>query len=98
MRRFLLPCLVIATASCVSTASPTYGALPKERTNECVQDCQQLGLTMTAVVVMGSSVGCVCEPGRGASGTAQRAGGAAAGGVMVLQQQTAQQQARASHP
>jgi hypothetical protein len=91
MRLSLLLVFALVATGCV-TASPTYASLPRERTNECVQACQKLGLHMTAVVVMGNSVGCVCEPEGANTSTTQKGASAAAGGTVVLQQQQQQRQ------
>lgn len=36
--------------------------LPPERAQECVRNCEKLGMKLGAVVLMMNSAGCVCEP------------------------------------
>ncbi|HLL23141.1 MAG TPA: hypothetical protein VK427_13465 [Kofleriaceae bacterium] len=42
--------------------SATTLEVPRERANECVAVCHQLGMRMTAMVVITDRAGCVCEP------------------------------------
>jgi hypothetical protein len=95
MRKTLTPLLCLLSVGCV-TAPATTGSVPKERATECVAHCEALDMKLTAVVIIRSSAGCVCEPkdaqSRVSSGTAAAAGGA----LIAEEEEEAQQQQRAS--
>jgi hypothetical protein len=82
-KRLLLSLLSLAASGCV-TAKATEYSVPKERASECRQICTDLDMRLSAVVVILSKAGCVCEP-REAEGTPPRASGAstAAGGAAI---------------
>ncbi len=75
MRALALSLLV---AGCAAKPVNTFTTIPKDTANECTQICGNIGLTMTAVVVVASEVGCVCEkaPGSRPAGASAATGGA----------------------
>ena len=83
--------LSILGAACTATPplTPASNSLP-----ECQRVCNEVGLEMTSLVVVGSLVGCVCEVKRAEPRTAGGATGSAAAMIMVQEQQ--QQQAAAA--
>ena len=96
--------LVMTVAGC-ETVRATGMRTPKERVAECVQICADVGLKMTAMVVMMNHAGCVCEPaaaqpGSGPAPAASVAAGgtviAAAAAAAAAQQRQAQQQQQAA--
>lgn len=87
MRNKLLPLLCLLSAGC-TTARATWGSVPKERATECVSHCETLGMKLTAVVIISSSAGCVCEP-EDARTRASLAGAAAATGGELLEEEKA---------
>jgi len=94
--------LVVAIAGC-ETVRATEMPTPKERVTECVQLCTDVGLKMTALVVMMGHAGCVCEPSTAQPGSSPAAAAStAAGGTVIAAaaaaaaaQQQQQQQAAA---
>lgn len=90
MTNKLLPLLCLLSASC-TTARATWGPVPKERATECVSHCEELGMKLSAVVIISSSAGCVCEP---KDGQGQASGGtaAAAAGAIIAEEEAQRQQ------
>ncbi len=88
MRNELLPLLCLLFVGC-TTARATYGSVPKARATECASHCEELGMKLTAVVIISSSAGCVCEP-EDAQTRASQAGAAAAMGGQVIEEEKAQ--------
>jgi hypothetical protein len=76
----LILLLPLLTACPVGPAA--RGPLPKERLTECEQMCTDLGLTMSALVIIYNSAGCVCQR-PDAKGSTTAAVGAAAGGATI---------------
>jgi len=67
--------------------------LPRDTAQECANVCQQIGLQLSAVVVVASSAGCVCQVQPGAP--AQGEGGASAataGAIIVVEAEERQRQ------
>jgi len=87
--RILLVLSALSSASCV-TARATAFEVPKERATECASVCQNLGMQLSAMVVIMSSAGCVCEPVR-APGEKQAGASAAAGGALIAAELAAEQ-------
>jgi hypothetical protein len=79
--RMLLSCLALIAATGCVAASPTQLPLPKDLPQQCEQHCSSMGMRLSAIVIIISKSGCVCEPikesGSQASGTAAAAGAAA---------------------
>lgn len=71
-------------------------SVPKDAPATCSGYCSDMGMSLEAVVVMASNVGCVCEPrGKGAS---EGHGAATAGGMAaIIVQEEQQRQQQASH-
>lgn len=89
-------CVVLFSSAC-ETAQATRLPTPKERVTECEQICGNLGMKLSAFVVMMNSAGCVCEPKQApaSSGSVSREGaGAAAGGVTIAAAAAAAQAAQ----
>ena len=76
-----------------STLQATTLPLPKERATECVRNCEDLGMKLTAMVVIRNSAGCVCEPKDAPPQTSQRrdAAATAVGAVLAEDDERAQQ-------
>ncbi|MBN8229460.1 hypothetical protein JYK02_18270 [Corallococcus macrosporus] len=83
MPRLLALSLVVPLSACLTTASPTQLPLPKERAQECGQLCEQIGMKLSAVVIIMNSSGCVCEPKPEAGTNAAVSGTAAASGAVI---------------
>jgi hypothetical protein len=87
MKRALLGLLL--AAGCATTVPPVRSGakLPPDSAAECGNLCASIGLSLSAVVVVQNSVGCVCQPKNG--GNAAAAGGAAAvtSTIIALQKQ-----------
>ena len=84
----LIVIAALLAAGC-TTAKPlgAFTTLPPDTPQECTRLCQSMGLQLTAVVVVASSAGCVCEAQP--SGKARPVGGTAAslgGAVVALQE------------
>ncbi len=88
MRNKLLPLFCLLCAGC-TTARATWGSVSKERATECVSHCEALGMKLTAMVIISSSAGCVCEP-KDAQTRASLAGAAAAVGGEMIEEEKAQ--------
>ena len=82
-KRLLVSLILLAASGCV-TAKATEFDVPKERATECRQICTDLDMKLSAVVVILSKAGCVCEP-RETEGTPPQSTGAstAAGGAVI---------------
>jgi hypothetical protein len=100
----LLVLLVGLASSCYQDVSPaSVGTLPRKRATECAQTCAQLGMRLSAMVVMMNSAGCVCEPIASAPNAAAGGASAAAGGSSIAAAQAAAaaaqiQQQQQKHP
>ena len=95
-----LPLLLgLLSAGCVTQAA-TFGSVPKERATECVAHCEALGMKLSAVVIIRSSAGCVCEPANASRATSAQATSssvaAAAGGAIIADEEEEQQRAATS--
>lgn len=82
------PRLTLALGAALSLAcatAPPVGTghhLDREAANQCRRHCADLGLELSAVVIIRTSAGCVCEP---AAAGARREGGAAVAGGAAIQ-------------
>jgi len=82
----ILPLAILATViACQTpqTRAPTYSPVTREHAGYCVQVCRNLGMQMTAMVVIMSSAGCVCQPARGAPSAPAPGAAAAASGAAI---------------
>lgn len=102
--RLLVSLLCLTASGCV-TARATEFAVPKERASECRQICTDLDMRLSAVVVIYSKAGCVCEPREEEGAAAKSAGASTAAGSAVIQavadaeeQSAAQQQSQRQSP
>jgi hypothetical protein len=94
IRLTLISCLLAVGAGCTATPplTPASNSVP-----ECHRVCQEVGLEMTSLVVVGGLVGCVCEL-KHTPGAAPPAGAAAASATtVIIAQQQQQQQASAAN-
>jgi hypothetical protein len=66
------------------------------RATECVQLCTDLGMKMTAMVVIMSNAGCVCEPAAATARTSTN-GAVAASGIAVVEDTQQKAAAQAHH-
>lgn len=70
--------------------------VPRDTARQCATHCQGLGMRLSAVVIIMSSAGCVCEPrdrvGARSGGSSAAAGGAAIHAAAQAAQQSQQQQ------
>jgi hypothetical protein len=78
------PCLV----SCAATVG-TGGliSVPKDSSTTCTKICTDIGLSLGAVVVMASEVGCVCSAAKPNSPDDKVAAAAGAGMATIAMQQ-----------
>jgi hypothetical protein len=79
-------------AGCTATANVGVGErveIPKDSATKCSSLCGSISLTLDSVVVMASTVGCVCRAAPAASASSAASGGMAA---IMLQQEERQQQ------
>lgn len=96
MRIFNLCLAIFAFTGCVTTA-PTELPLPKDLPQQCEQHCGGMGMRLSAVVIILSKSGCVCEPvaeggaSQSKGGGAAAVGGAAVHAIMQASQPTGQQ-------
>ena len=94
--RLVIAGVVSGLLAC-QTARPVSSGrtLRTETRAECVDHCGQLGMKMSAVVIIADMTGCVCEPGPGqpaAEGPAAASSGAVA--AMLAAQAAAAQRAQ----
>lgn len=95
MKKVLLIAILCVTSSC-QTVSPLGGKhLNPNDKKECIQACEDVGMTLGAFVIISGRSGCVCEQQakrnlRGA--TASSVGGAIAA-IQAYQQKQKSQQA-----
>jgi hypothetical protein len=78
------PCL----GSCAATVG-TGGliSVPKDASTTCTKICTDIGLSLGAVVVMASEVGCVCSAAKPTTSADEKAASAGAGMVTIAIQQ-----------
>jgi hypothetical protein len=76
-------------SSCSIQRAARVSDVSADRATECVEVCQKLGMHLTAMVVMMSSAGCVCEPGLAESASAGGASAAAGGSTIAATQAAA---------
>ncbi len=62
-------------------------SVPKDSSATCTKICADIGLSLGAVVVMASEVGCVCSPAKPASSSDEKTASAAAGMATIAMQQ-----------
>ena len=76
-------------SSCGIQRAARVSDVSADRATECVEVCQKLGMHLTAMVVMMSSAGCVCEPGLAVNAHAGGASAAAGGSTIAATQAAA---------
>lgn len=98
MHRVLLV-LALAGLSACATA-PAVGSayhLDPDAGKQCQANCETLGMSLDAVVVMANSTGCVCTPRASAERSRTVAGASAAGGAITVFMQARQRQEQQRH-
>jgi hypothetical protein len=89
---------LVVTVGCVAHR-PTSAPVASDTPQECGRICEGMGLQLSAVVVIRSSTGCVCEAqpaaGRSAAGGAANAAGAV---IAVMEEEQQQEQHRYKPP
>ncbi|QRK11202.1 hypothetical protein JQX13_14670 [Archangium violaceum] len=90
MKKTLLLLTCLLSAGCI-TKKATQFAVPKERATECVAHCNDLDMKLSAVVIISSSAGCVCEP-RDAQASTGNGAAAVVGGAMIAEEEARQQE------
>ena len=84
-RLVLLAVLPLAVAcSSVQPAVTPHTTVPPNTAEQCSNVCGEMGLVMSAVVIVANQTGCVCEPRAGGSPRAGGASASAAGTVMAM--------------
>ena len=83
--RTLIALIALSATGCVAAVG-TQGmvTVPKDSPHTCTRFCNEMGLTLSAVVVMASNVGCVCTPPIAVSTTQ---GAAATAGMATIAMQ-----------
>jgi hypothetical protein len=94
MIRFFTLLLMLTQLGLLSACSPevsraVYGTLPVERRTECESACRKLGLELSAMVLMMSSAGCVCQVPQRKESTVAPGGGLGAGATTIAAAQAA---------
>jgi hypothetical protein len=94
MRSSVVIVLLAFICGCPATVGKTgIVQLPSDAAQTCAGYCAQLDLELSAVAIMASNVGCICQP-RGADAS-QTSASAVAGGmttIMLAEQSQRQQQ------
>jgi hypothetical protein len=88
MKRWMIAGSLLIAGCAVERPVGVLRSVPPETPAQCEEACGSMGMTMSAVVLMASSAGCVCERN---PGSAPRSGGAsaAAGSLVVMMQRKA---------
>lgn len=84
MRRWMIACFLLIAGCAVDRPVGVLRSVPPETPSQCDEACGSMGMTMSAVVLMASSAGCVCERN---PGTPRAAGASAAAGSLVVMMQ-----------
>ncbi len=86
--------LLLPLAGCVAAVG-TQGmvTVPRDSPHTCTRFCTDMGLTLSAVVVMASNVGCVCTPPIAVS-TTQGAAATAGMATLTMQDEESRKQQR----
>lgn len=89
--------LILLLASACTTVSPIRGVtLEKDTGDQCTHHCGDLGMRMSAVVIISNMTGCVCEPREAKTGQQGGASAVTSGAVAALMAaQEAERQAAA---
>jgi hypothetical protein len=90
MNRISVVLLLVLVGCAATTSKATLGTTPKERVTECQNLCREVGLQMSALVVIMSSAGCVCQVVSSSAG----APAAISGGAVIAAAEAARRQAR----
>ncbi len=97
MHRIVLVAAVACLSGCMTASAVSAGVILDTKTgDQCKATCEQLGMSLQAVVMIRNSAGCVCTP-RAEKHEATSGGTAAASGGMtalVLEEAARQQQQR----
>lgn len=90
MKKTLLLLSCLLSAGCFTKKASQF-SVPKERATECVAHCDGLDMKLSAVVIISSSAGCVCEPKDAQAHTGSGAA-AVAGSAMIAEEEARQQE------
>ena len=99
MRFLVLVAFVVSVlGACHAPVGVKNRSIASDSTQQCVDQCGQIGLALDSVVIMAESIGCVCRPAATPAAPTAGGTGAAAGGVaaIMLQQEASTIQQNAS--
>jgi hypothetical protein len=86
-RLLLLPLVVTILIGCEATAPlGSVSTLPPDAAANCSHLCSEAGLEMSSMVIIASSIGCVCQV-KGKSAAAGNSAVAAIAGATVIEEQ-----------
>jgi hypothetical protein len=96
MHRIMLLAALAGLSGCMTASAVSAGVSLDTKTGEqCKATCEQLGMSLEAVVMIRNSAGCVCTPRTGEHRETTGGAVAAAGGMTALVlDEAAQQQHR----
>jgi hypothetical protein len=85
MKSTLLAALLLSACIPIQPAVSDYATVPPDTAQKCQDVCSQMGLTMSAVVVVSNRAGCVCEkPGAPPPHAAAGASAASSGALIAI--------------
>lgn len=96
MHRWNLVLVATFVSQACVTQRATTMATPKELVTHCQKVCTDVGMEMTAMVVIMNSSGCVCEFKKSGSASPTAAGAGAASGGAIIAAAAAAQAAQAA--
>ena len=82
--------LAFVLGGCVTSPTPpvhSFVKLTGDTTEQCRGVCQDMGLELSAVIVVRSSAGCVCEVEPGATNARASGGAASAADAMIADEE-----------
>ena len=99
-RLFVFPILVLAYGACTAPVGSNL-QVPSNATSTCEAHCRSIGLELSAVAIMASHVGCVCQRATSPQAASDHGESVTAGMATIMlqeEQQAAQrrQQAQAN--
>ena len=91
MKRFAIALLLASGCTTLAPIQPGF-TLQKDTGTQCVKYCGELDMRMSAVVIISTSTGCVCEPRENKAGPSSAGAAVASGTVAVLMSAQGQDQ------
>jgi hypothetical protein len=91
MKYLLSALLAMTTSACMANVGAQSKTIQSDAAGICEQQCQRIGLHMTAVAIMAETVGCVCQASAPAA-AADNAGASSAGMATIMIQAAARRQ------